>query len=150
MNWLFVIFLVLGLVAVGFVLRSLKRASDSRNWPSTNGVVLSSDVHTTYDHSDEDSSVKYRAKVVYSYQVAGQEYQAERVRALEGSSNSSRRARANAAKYPQGEAVRVYYHPQKPDQCLLEPGIKPGDFLALGVTLVFVVIGVLGLLGVIG
>jgi hypothetical protein len=46
--------------------------------------------------------------------------------------------------------VAVYYSPDDPENCVLEPGISVVSDLILLLPLIFVVIGVLGLLGVFG
>jgi hypothetical protein len=85
--------------------------------------------------SDGDASVTYSAKVVYNYQVGGQALVGDRRRFSDSSSSSARRAQEAANRYPVGAQVTVYYDPNNPEVCVLEPGAGMGGFVALIITL---------------
>ena len=61
----------------------------------------------------------YQATVFYTYEVEGRRYQSNQVRREETSGNEAN-AQANAAKYPTGSSVRVYYNPSNPADAVLE------------------------------
>ena len=64
------IFVVVGLVIMGFGINSLSRASDSESWPSAEGVVISSEV--VEGHRSRDSGTTYSAEILYDYVVNGE------------------------------------------------------------------------------
>ncbi|MCE9646255.1 MAG: DUF3592 domain-containing protein [Chloroflexi bacterium] len=87
-------------------------------WPSTAGIVLMSSVqsrrtgrsHSTYP------------VVVYQYQVKGQTYQNQIIKAGEQFLNVrvTGQAQATVARYPIGANVTVYYNPENPADSALE------------------------------
>ncbi|MBI3157971.1 MAG: DUF3592 domain-containing protein [Chloroflexi bacterium] len=86
-------------------------------WLSTTGTVLKSRVEVT---GGDHASVT--PVVVYQYQVEGQSYQAEQIRA--GDMYLAVRKRRTAYdlvdKYPVGAQVTVYYDPANPGMAALE------------------------------
>ncbi len=57
----------------------------------------------------------------YSYEVAGQKYESERV-SLASSKSKQSRAEKTVSEYPTGMAVTVHYDPEKPGDALLAIG----------------------------
>ena len=58
--------------------RRYKSGKSSQNWPSTEGVILSSEVKTDLGKSD-DADPKSTADITYRYTVEGYEYTGSRV-----------------------------------------------------------------------
>ncbi|GMT48974.1 MAG: hypothetical protein IEMM0008_0513 [bacterium] len=124
------LFLFLGvtLLIVGYY--QLIYTKESINWPSTDGVIISSKVTTyTYTRSIRttyDVDVHYYdADVHYKYTINGKEYTNDK-KAFSGSSGGSGEeahaiAIAIVKRYPRGKNVKVYYKPDDPGTAVLEP-----------------------------
>jgi hypothetical protein len=89
----------------------------------------------------------YRAKIRYTYSVAGYEFTGRRY-ALGGELDTSNRARAEArcAKYPEGSEPEVYYDPSNPKDAGLER-VQEGKAFTLLIAGVFAAVGAAMLLG---
>ena len=89
------------------------------------------------------SSVKkpYAAHVLYAFSVDGKSFTANRVSYKDYSSNRLSDSYHVGNRYPEGEDVRVYYMPDNPRVCVLEPGIKQGAYFMPGTGLLFLVVG---------
>jgi hypothetical protein len=127
--------LPLGLVA--FVIaaqawRGQRQANAARVWPSTTGWVISSGVReTTVRQRIRTSTSRYRMatryapRVIYSYEVNGSSYQSERLFMGDSLLTSEvSEAEREAARFPVGDSVTVYYHPANPAEATLDP--RPG------------------------
>lgn len=133
------------LVGVGVVIQSVRasrRVEAARLWPSVKGRVTTSVVK----RSGGKNRV-YRAKIRYTYSVAGFEFTGRRY-ALGGELDTSNRARAEArcAKYPEGSEPDVYYDPSDPKDACLER-VQEGKGFALLIAGVFAAVGAAMLLG---
>ena len=115
-----------GALLIAFILRDLQRSAQSQDWPEVKGRILSSESV----REDTGEGVLYRAEVKYEYVADGVRYEASRIR-FGASPRSQDRADKDANAYPKGAEVYVYFNPDKPDVCVLEPGVKPG-FSVLG------------------
>src|SRR5690349_9168972 len=60
----------------GVALWCLWNGVRSRKWPTVSGVVLSSDIEGQGDSEGSDS---YRVRILYRYEVGGQQYTGKRV-----------------------------------------------------------------------
>jgi len=89
----------------------------SQSWSQTQGVVILSRVEVS---GGEITSVTPR--VVYQYDVNGQRYQSEQIRAGDRfmQMTSSRSAYDTIDRYPVGTQVTVFYNPQNPTEAALE------------------------------
>ncbi|MFH1299426.1 MAG: DUF3592 domain-containing protein [Planctomycetota bacterium] len=118
-----VVFLSTGfLVTYLLGLPLIEQAKASKNWPTTEGVVLNSKVVT--HRSSNSSSSTYSAKVIYRYQVEGQNHEGKTVWFGSDLSTSNRSlAEETVGKYPNDKKVTVYYDPQDPAAAVLEPGV---------------------------
>jgi len=90
----------------------------AQSWPGTMGTVLSSSVQSRRS----GNSISTYPVVVYQYQVNGQAYQGQTIKAGEQFFNVRimGEAQATAARYPVGAQVMVYYNPANPQQSALE------------------------------
>jgi hypothetical protein len=132
--WLFI---VIGSVAVGVGGWMLAKSLRTEHWPVTNGIVRSS--HTE-SHSDNDGGTTYSAEVAYTYQVAGVNYDGDKV-SIGQMSASSDYAQGIANRYPAGRKVFVHYSSTNPAEAVLESGIHGGTWICLGVGTAFVLFG---------
>ena len=145
------IFLIVGGLIGGFLLWQLLKGMKAKNWPTAPGKVVDSQITRDVSRdSDGDRSVTYGADIRYTYEVDGYEYSGDRRSFADYSSSNRRRAEKIVARFSPGADVAVYYSPDDPEKCVLEPGISVVSVLFLLLPLIFVVIGVLGLLGVFG
>ena len=118
----------------------LQSARASSTWPTVTGLVVSSEVtHRT----DSDGADSYQPMVLYRYTVQQVSYDNNTIKFGENSYDSRRQAEQIAARYPAGEPVTVYHHPEQHDQSVLEPGVSAGSYIVLGIGLIFVVVALI-------
>lgn len=101
--------------------RQVMIALRSTTWPSTAGTVVA--VDRVYAGSGEDGESSYNEKVEYSYAVDGREYRGNLVAAL-STLKSAKQVQAALEAHPVGSMVEVYFDPDDPAVCLLEPGLS--------------------------
>lgn len=102
-----------------------KSGKASQTWPSTEGVILTSEVKTDLGKSD-DVDPKYKAAITYRYAVEGYEYTGERVSFSGQTFLEKRKADGLVKRYNKGKRVKVYYDPKTPHVSALEPGTASG------------------------
>ena len=97
-----------------------RRARSSRQWPSTTGIVLKTDVEI----------IKYEGScqpiVTYEYQVAGKSYTGNKITLTQGSQPFIPLAKKCLSSYPESTELKVYYNPNKPEDSVLIPGLTIG------------------------
>lgn len=117
------------------------KAMASKNWPTTEGVVLHSDIASS--HSSEGGT-SYRAVVHYQYNVGERAYTNDLVAfGAKNSFGGYGGAVKTADKYSQGTPVRVHYDPNKPQTAVLETRSAAGCLLG-GMGIVFLCVAVFG------
>lgn len=113
-----------------------KSGKASQNWPSTEGVILSSEVKTDLGKSD-DADPKYKAAITYRYGVKGYEYTGERVSFAGQTFLEKGKADSLIMRYNSGKRVKVYYNPKTPHVSVLEPGTASGPpFISIALVLI--------------
>lgn len=105
-------------------------AKASENWPSTDGVVVSSKVEVDEGKS-ADQEPRYTAVVMYKYNIKGYEYTADKVSYSLKSSLKQSDANRVIDRYPQGKKVKVYYNPDKHHIAVLEPGMASASYFPI-------------------
>jgi hypothetical protein len=85
---LFGLSLVIGVVLTWVLLRQAKRGLDSKNWPTTPGLVKGSGVDTRL----RDDRTTHAATIVYEYWVGGASYMSDKRSFSDYGSSSARRA----------------------------------------------------------
>ncbi len=122
--------LIGGGVMTFFGVREIYLARESRSWPSTDGTIKRSGLKVRTGGSSTGPSYDYDADIVYQFAVDGQTRRGNEVTfGVHGSTASSVQTLLN--RYPTGKTVNVYYRASAPDSCILEPGLKHGQFWAL-------------------
>lgn len=117
--------------------------SASSDWPSTDGVVTSSQVATRTDSSRNRSRTSYVATVTYDYAVAGRTFTGDRIAADAGhGSGDVSNAREIVNRYPEGASVKVYYRPDDPSEAVLERGVPGRAWGPIAIGGVFLIVGV--------
>lgn len=138
---------VFALAGVGlsiFGVFNVRRALASGDWPSVQGRVTSSSVERRVSTSHRDGrrrrEVSYEAEIRYEYEVDGEPYHGSR-RSFGGSSDSRFAAEEVVARYRAGTRPAVYYDPEDPAACVLEPGASLGAFIPSVIGAVFTPFG---------
>jgi hypothetical protein len=140
--WGFGLVALLGAVGLFFSGRDMLRGRSSASWPTTQGeVVYSTLEQSTSTDSDGDTSVTYGAKIVYNYQVSGQQLTGDRRAFSETRTSSARRAQEIANRYQVGSMVTVYYDPNNPQVSVLEPGTGLTGLILPIITLAMLIFG---------
>lgn len=91
------------------------------SWGTAEGRVVESIVEARNPPGTDRPSVRFGARVVYDYTVAGKAYRSERV-SFDGTLWRETRAAAEAdrARYPEGAKVTVFYDPERPERAVLD------------------------------
>lgn len=142
----FLIFVVIGACVLIWGYGSYNKSQKAKSWPTAEGTIISSDVELARSHASgrRRSRRTYRAEVMFEYNVDGKTYTSNRV-VMEGFSSSKRSyAEKVVERYPEGEAVTVYYDPTDPTMAVLEPGKVGGAFIPFVVGGMFVIVGTMG------
>jgi hypothetical protein len=133
---MFVIFLALVTLALPlflygtfYVARGILRGLRTAHWCETSGVILFSNVERYYRGKDVAKEV---LQLSYNYTVAGALREGHRV-AFKSYAWFLGDLKKLAAKYPQNQAVAVYYDPLDPANVVLEKGTARADIVLLGV-----------------
>ncbi|SIQ18143.1 DUF3592 domain-containing protein [Aquipseudomonas alcaligenes] len=115
-----VLYLLMLGVMLYFGIQQALEMGDSREWPTTEGVITASRIDRQLADSAYRSGYEYEVRVEYSYQVDGVRYQGNRLRIQPAEYSSASSARRELMQYPVGGKVRVYYNPQQPERSLLK------------------------------
>lgn len=116
------------------------RGMRARNWPFVEGAVIAT----------QPNSQGISRNFQYRYCVDGMEYLGARRSFYDYNSIDGQRAYRVLARYAPGSIVQVYYHPDNPEDAVLEPGANIVPFLFLALGLLVTGTGVAGLLGFFG
>jgi hypothetical protein len=127
------IFLLVGLLAIGFGCWNLWRSLRCASWPTTAGVVVSAQMKS---HQGNKGSTTYSAEIGYHYAVAGLNFTGDRL-AFGAMSASSGYAQNILSRYPVGQKVTVHYSPDDPHIAVLETGIHGGTWICFGLGTAF-------------
>ena len=138
------IFVVAGAIVSFIGINGLVKAKASAGWPSSPGQIISSSVESRRSTGDSGrSSTTYHAEIFYEFSVAEITFNGTRIAYGDYGSSSPSHARQIVNRYPKGTSVTVYYMPENPEECLLEPGLHAQAWMLPGLGLIFFVAGVL-------
>jgi len=129
-------FILMGAIPLCFGIRGVVLARASTDWPHTVGRVVSS----TLEYDDEHAAYP---RILYEFDLNGTRFQGDRVHYGGYRSRDDPYALRLVKQYPEGREVTVYYLPDNPENCLLEPGMRWHVWLLPGVGAVFLIIGCL-------
>lgn len=132
------IFLAGTLLISGGIISILKGVQ-TQNWPSVQGLVISTDVVKI---SRSGSSPSFKPIVQYSYNVDEEIYRNSRLGVLSQTYGKADKAEQYILPYQSGNPVLVYYNPETPEDSLLEVGINWGSYLMAAVGLIFILISI--------
>ena len=99
----------------------LWKALSSQAWPSVKGRIISASL----EKEKIRGRVISRERIQYVYHVKGKRFVGERVALGLRLLTLRPPARQVIKKYPMGALVTVYYNPSRPEESVLEPGVKP-------------------------
>ena len=117
-----VILLMMGVALVAILSNTVMvDARASETWPSTTGVVTTSEIKTRRS----GDSTSYSPRVIYEYTVADKLLSNGDITVADNGSSRASAAEKKVATYAQGNEVTVYYNPNLPTQSVLEPGAPP-------------------------
>jgi hypothetical protein len=126
-----------GLCATLLALAIRRLSRQTSQWSVARGRVIQSKVVEFEAWDDDSDSRRYRAAVMYTYEVDGVTYQGDRLTLGTFSSSSQGLARRTTAKYPVGSEVRVHYNPLSPGESVINPRSGPHLLLWLVAAAVF-------------
>lgn len=132
--------MILAGVAAGyFGVQNVQLAQQSESWPTADGTIEQSKVE--FQRPDPRKSGTYAQRIRYAFTLDGRRYSGTRVAYGDYSSSDRSHAQGIVDKYPVGKQVRVYYLPGQPEECLLEPGVKPQVWFLPGFGAVLLIAG---------
>ena len=130
------LFLVGGVFAGYSLSTQLPYALEAKGWPTADGVVTKSGLRRI-------KSKKTRHNFVYEYKVGAILYTSRRIAFMDRVFYGS--PEKNAAKYPEGHAVVVFYKPTDPSISVLDTGVWWLGFATASIVAVlFTMIGLFG------
>lgn len=138
----FLVFLGMGLLFTGFLIREVVKSAQTRFWTATPCLILESGV--TEESADRDNNSPYVATVQYRYDWQGRSFTSTQVSLQRPAFSDYAKATALANRFPSDSEAVCYVNPRQPDQAVLKHG---GLWLALVVffPLIFVAIGAGGI-----
>lgn len=114
--------------------KDIRKAHASRSWPTTPGVVLSSEI----ERSSGQHGPTYKPRVQYSYHIGRAELSGDRISFRMAPLFFTRRyAEELVARYPPTNPITVYYHPDDGTVTVLEPGDLDWSHYFLGSVCIF-------------
>ena len=147
----YLVLLAIGLISSLLLGRMIMLGRKSSSWPSTGGTILQSAIDSIQSVDDDGtSSTTYGLRLQYAYNIGGQAYEGTRRTFTETRTSSHRQMQKLLDRFPQGGAVTVFYDPDDPGSCVLEPGVGTYMYLVLAFTVSLALAGVAGLLGLFG
>jgi hypothetical protein len=119
--------LVLAAALASFFLRPAIRTLAARSWPTSSCLVRTSQMRT----NTRGRRPTYSADVLYSYEVAGRQYESNRYDFLGGSDSDFAGQSAIAARYRPGTRVDCYVDPQDPTAAVLSRSFRSAYLFGL-------------------
>ncbi len=141
-------FMLVGAVIFWAGMVQRRKGIASLSWPTVEGRVISSGIESAWSRdSDNSSYLTYYAAIRYEYTVGDRTYAGDQTKVGgEIRTTSSVRAGRAAARYREGAAVTVHYDPIRPEEAVLEPGVKIVPWVLVIFGLLFIATGVIVML----
>jgi hypothetical protein len=130
-------FVILGAMALCYGTIVIIRAKASTHWPTVQGKVIFASMRT--DSGGDNTT--YHADIQYDFCVDGVTFTGKRVAYGDYGSSDTQHAERVLSRYPVGTKVAVYYMPDRPEECLLEPGLRFQSLSIMGFGLLFFAVG---------
>ena len=116
----FILFVV-GIILFLMQLKWLYYGLLSTNWPTTNGLIIEHNVEILSKKRGGRDILSYKANIIYTYQVNGQQYTDDRVTMPYFVEETPEALTSYFEAYPVGKNVTIYYDPWRPKTAILEP-----------------------------
>ena len=116
----------------------------SKNWPTTTGAVLSSELTGGTGGTGSARSNDYKPNLRCTYTTRAAEpnfYEADRISFSDGITKTREHTQQIADQYPPGKTVTVHDDPDHPEIAVVEPGVSPARFIYLVLGLAHLAIG---------
>jgi len=137
------LFILVGLLVLyAIFIRPAIKTMDARQWPAVPCTVASSRVQS----HDSDDGTTYSVDILYSYEIDGREYKANRYHFLGGSSSGYSGKARIVREYPPGRKMICYVNPKDPTDAVLQRGFSRVMWFGL-LPLLFVLAGAAGIAG---
>jgi hypothetical protein len=119
---------------------SLLVQMNSKDWPSTTGIITHSDV---IEESTADDDSSYKSDIRAKYQVDNTKYRLFEIYPGHSTlgSNSNIEAVRLSSRYRVGKSVPVYFNPLDPNEAVLETGVHGRTLFVLAFAIVPAVLG---------
>lgn len=119
-----ILLLAIVLIAGLFAWRAWEVKRNSPQWPSVEGVMLTSQPRAMHDNPAEPESAKHDwvAEVRYAYMVDGVSYTGDRLQAFGRRYMTKEEVQQELAPFPVGAHIKVFYDPAQPQSSVLIPG----------------------------
>lgn len=119
-----ILLLAMVLIAGVFAWRAWEVKRASPQWPSVEGVMLTSQPRSLNDNPAEPEGAKHDwvAEVRYAYTVNGASYTGNRLQAFGRRYMTQDEVRRELAPFPVGARVKVFHDPDQPANSVLIPG----------------------------
>ena len=135
----FIICLLIGIMFIANSISSIQKGSDSENWPSTTGYIISSNI---VRHPSKHGYT-YGANITYQYSINDHTYSSNRISYGDYSSSDGEHANQLVTQYYVGRNVTVFYNPKNPSEAILEPGATFFSYMFLLAGILPIVIGII-------
>jgi hypothetical protein len=134
--------ILVGSVAIGFLVVGLRRGRSSLAWPQVEGIIAGSTIK-----QKEDGGAS--AYILYEYCVGGCAYKSSIV-TYDAVPATRATAETIVAEYPERSRATVFYNPKNPSIAVLRPGVKLPPYLwGLSFCVILMSAGILLLFGMI-
>ena len=119
-----ILLLAIVLIAGLFAWRAWEVKRQSPQWPSVEGVMLTSQPRALHDNPAEPESAKHDwvAEVRYAYMVNGVSYTGDRLQAFGRRYMTKEEVQQELAPFPVGAHIKVFYDPAQAQSSVLIPG----------------------------
>ena len=127
-------------------LNPLLKSLNSKDWVEVDCIINSSEVES---HSSSDGTT-YSVEISFHYTVGGQRYRSDTYNFDTGSSSGHSGKAEVVARYPVGSEHPCWVNPEDPNQAVLSRDIPTIVYIIIPFSSVFMIIGLIALLGTAG
>jgi hypothetical protein len=126
-----IIIAIIGLALTFLGFAKIRKATEAKKWPATNGTVTRSEVA---------GAIKYYPSIAYTYTVDNVVYNSNSISNINFNTKNRSVVVEFLKKYPLGSEIKVYYNDSEPSEALLEPGINTGNIFLLAFGMILLLI----------
>jgi hypothetical protein len=108
-------FILFGVICIGIGISEVTNMVSSKSWPTARGIVIKSEVGSSGGY--------YYPRIKYVFHVKNKKYESINFDIANAQSGDPIPSKKAVKRYPAGKEVTVYYNPENPEECALEPGV---------------------------